>query len=393
MNHPSSSAKGLTSLRRWTALTAVAGAVASALLWVWQPATFWQAYLVAVMFVLGIGLGALAVALLNRLTGGRWGIAVLRELTAAAATVPIMSLLLLPMVFGAAHLYPWLDAAQSSESLNPHQQVYFAPTLWIGRSVVYVVIWAGLGLFMTRGYRSFCRTDKTPGWPSRQRLTAIGLILLWLTTSFAAMDWIMSLEPKWVSTIYGAMITMGFVISGWTTAIMMRRGLGSDLNPDISQDVGNMLLAFLLVWVYLAFSQFLIIWSGNLPHEVTWYERRNKGIWGVVGTLLLLFHFAIPFALLLFREHKRSLARLAGLATALLFMRAVDLAWTILPAFHTASGIWIVAVPLLLATATALWLWVFLWQWQRLPALSPQALELAHPAHHHVTTSQETQTL
>jgi hypothetical protein len=365
----------LTALRRWSALAAGVGGVLAVGLGFWQPAAFWPVYLVAVTFVLGLGLGSLAIALLHRLTGGNWGRCVLRELTAAVGTIPIMFLLLLPIVMGAAHLYPWLDAESPTAVLNEHQEAYFSLPFWIGRTALYLIVWCGLSLFVNRAYRAMCRTADLAKWHTQPRGTAVGLIALFLAVTFAAMDWLMSREPQWTSTIYGAMTAIGFVVSGWCMAIVMRHWLEGAGPRDVVQDLGNMLLAFLLVWVYLAFSQFLIIWSGDLPHEITWYQRRTAGVWSVVGTLLLVFHFAVPFGLLLFRDVKRDLQLLAWLASGVLVMRAVDLSWTIVPASERDLTLWIVLLPTALVAVVGLWLSVFLWQWQRLTEPAPQWLE------------------
>lgn len=355
----------------------------------WQPAAFWPAWLLAVLFVLGLGLGSLAIALLHRLTGGRWGFVTLRELIAAAGTVPFMTLLLLPLLVGADSLYPWLTHSSGSEThsaqrLNAHQQAYYGAGAWAGRGVLYGVIWTALVLLAVWAYRGLCRTEQSERWHVRLRISAIGLILWWMTVTFAAVDWIMSLEPAWTSTIYGAIVAMGFVLAGWTAVILLRRLLGAELAEDAARDLGNLVLAFLLVWVYFAFSQFLIIWSGDLPHESVWYMRRTTGIWGLFGTLLLVFHFVVPFAVLLSRDLKQNLRSLSWLCGGILLMRIVDLTWTILPALGSAPDTAALVARVVLVPATVLavggvWLLSFLTLWSWLPAVPATVLQPSAP--------------
>lgn len=371
------SAERRSTIRAFSGRTALVAAAVAGTVGFLQPAAFWPVWLLASVFVVGIGLGSLAVIRLHRLTGGRWGMAVLRELTAAAGTLPLMSVLLIGLIPGAAHLYPWLGEASANAVLNAHQANYFAPAAWVARGVVYVLIWTALAVMSQRAFHRLTRSSQRSDWLSQQRRNAIGLILFWLTTSFAAFDWLMSLEPQWVSTIYGALIAMEFVVGAWAVIIVLRCRLSGPLPSAVRQDLGNMLLAFLLVWAYFGFSQFLIIWSGDQPHEIPWYARRIHGIWGAAGTLLLVFHFVIPFALLLSREQKRSSRSLIRLATGLLVMRVVGATWVVLPAFDPIRLSWLILVPATVTAASAFWLWHFLARWER---LAPVPATLLHPA-------------
>ncbi len=314
-----------------------------------KPEGFWPAYLVGVVFALGIGLGSLGIALLHQLTGGRWGWAILRQLVAAAQTIPVAIVLLLPLAYGAKWLYPWLREEAYFHELPSSQQIYFEPVFWMGRSVGYFAIWILLTFFVTRSYHAASRADDPDRWHAAARLSACGLIVLWFSATFAAFDWMMALEPAWLSTIYGAIVMMGFAVSGLAFQLVIRPAMeparDSETSDPTTLDLATLLLAFLLVWVYFAFSQFFIIWHGDLPHEGVWYHRRSQGVWGLVGTLLVLFHFSLPFVLLLSRDLKRRSKAVAAIAAGLLLMRLLDLAWHVLPAFEERHWTWAFLVP------------------------------------------------
>lgn len=355
-----------------------------------EPGAFWPAYLVAVIFVLGIGLGSLGIALLHQLTGGRWGWAVLRELVACAQTIPIAIILLLPLAVGADHLYPWRDDSYFQE-LPASQQMYFEPGFWLGRAAAYFAIWILLTYFIARTYHATSASDDPDRWHASARLSAWGLIVLWITATFAAFDWMMALEPAWLSTIYGAIVMMGFAVSGLAFQLVIRPFLKpvgpSDPSDQSTPDLATLLLAFLLVWVYLAFSQFFIIWHGDLPVEGVWYHRRSAGVWGLLGTSLLIFHFVVPFVLLLSRDLKRQPQTVAKVAAGLVFMRLLDLAWFILPAFEETYAEWLLLLPVSVLAAGGLCLAGFLNRRERLPVL--RSTPLSEP--NHGTQAQEAQ--
>jgi hypothetical protein len=338
-----------------------------------KPDWFWPAYLVGVVFTLGIGLGSLGIALLHQLTGGRWGWAILRELVATAQTVPVSIILLVPLAFGSRYLYPWLRDEAYFHELPPSQQLYFEPAFWMGRALGYFAIWILLTFFVQRSYRAASKADQPDRWHATARLSAWGLIVLWFSATFAAFDWMMALEPAWLSTIYGAIVMMGFAVSGLAFQLLirpaMRPAIDSESPDQTTADLATLLLAFLLVWVYFAFSQFFIIWHGDLPVEGAWYHRRSVGVWGVIGTLLLVLHFALPFALLLSRDLKRRPKAVAGVAAGLLLMRLVDLAWHVLPAFDERHAAWLLLVPVAALAAGGLCLAGLLRFHERLPDL------------------------
>jgi hypothetical protein len=236
------------------------------------------------------------------------------------------------------------------------------------------------------------QTDQ-PGAPNNSdRFKAVsgpGLILYGFTISFAAIDWIMSLDPSWISTIFGLIILIGEVLSAMCFAVVVERILvdykpmSQMLKPDFVHDHGKWMLAFIMVWAYFNFSQWLIIWAGNLPSEITFYLKRLSGGWGYVGLTLVLFHFAIPFAVLLSRPFKRNIRKLVWVAVLLLLMGYVDLFWIIEPNFSNTLVLTLADVVVPIAIG-GIWLWYFfrnLVSLPLLPAYDPDAHEVLDPAH------------
>ena len=300
-------------------------------------AMVFPAYLVGYLFWIGIALGSLSLTMLHRLVGGTWGLPTRRPMEAAALTLPVLALLFVPLLLGLPVLYPWARA-DAPEVLHKHG--YLTPTWFMARLVVYFAIWIVLALLMSRwSLRQDRTTDPAASRPA-QNLAGPGLGALFLTASFAMIDWAMSLEPEWTSTLYGAMLIIGMGLATFAAMILVTSWLRRVGPPEYAEaatpgrinDLGNLQLAFTMLWAYLSFSQFLIIWSGNLAEEIPWYLRRTRGGWQYVVMALMLFHFFVPFFALLFRDVKRGLGRLRVVAAGLLVMHLVDLTWLVLPA-------------------------------------------------------------
>jgi Ni/Fe-hydrogenase subunit HybB-like protein len=337
-----------------------------------------RSYLMAYLFWIGLSLGCLAVLMLHRLTGGPWGYPIRRPLAAGAGTLPLMAVLFLPLIFGLSHLYPWTGTNAGDELLQ-HKSAYLNVPFFLIRTAVYFVIWIGLTWLLSRWAR---QQDQAAGvtaarQPARraQRLSGPGLILFALTVTFAAIDWAMSLEPEWISTVYGMLFIAAQALGGLALAIAVlgllhhREPLSRILSSQVFNDLGNLLLTFVLTWAYLAFIQFMVIWSGNLPEEVPWYLARTQGGWLWVAILLVLFQFAVPFVLLLSREVKRQARLLSAVAALLVCLRLVDTFWLVTPAFFPGNfhAHW-----LDLATVVGLggaWTAVFVWQLSGNPLL------------------------
>lgn len=351
-----------------------------------NPAQFFQSYLFAFLFWAGIPLGCLGILMLHHLTGGGWGIVIRRLLESAARTLPLTVLLFLPLLLGLRWVYRWAQGA----SLHPHQEIYFRFGFFLSRAVVYFLIWLVLAYLLTRWSQQQDLGSAHSYVRRLQVLSGPGLILYGLTATFASVDWIMSLEPGWYSTIIGMMYISGQVLSALSFAIVALvvvaaySPLGDVLKPRHWHDLGKLLLAFVMVWAYMAFSQLLIIWAENLPEEIPYYLHRLTGGWLWIGVALLLFHFAVPFFLLLSRDLKRNAKVLGFLAAFIVVMRAVDMFWYTTPAFYPGSFHihWMdFAAPI---GVGGLWVSYFSWQVRRFPLLplgEPRLAEGLKDAH------------
>jgi hypothetical protein len=365
-----------------------------------SPDHFFRAYLLAYLLWLGVTLGSLALLMLQYLTGGTWGLIIRRQLQAASKNIPLMALLFAPLLFGLTRLYPWADANRvAADEILRHRMPLFDWKWWVGRAVVYFLVWWLLGALITRLSEE---RDHSPGndyqWRRRfQKFAAPGLVVYGLTITFASVDWGMSLDPHWFSTMYGVLFIGGQALSALAFAIAMTvllaryEPMRRVIRPDYLVDLGKLLLAFVMLWAYFAFSQYLIIWSGNLPEEIPWYLNRTRGGWQYVALAIIVFHFALPFVLLLSRQLKKQGRALAAVAAGILFMRAVDLLWLIEPNFaaHDAPHIpwaqlWMYLVlPLAMG---GLWMAAFLTQLRSrplLPLADPLLKDVLSEVHHH----------
>jgi hypothetical protein len=363
---------------------------------------FFRAYLWAFMLALGVTLGSLVVVLIQHLTGGNWGWVLRHTLEAGTRTLYfIVPVLFLPLLLGLHDLYVWTrpEVVAHNERLQ-HKAPYLSLDVlnvqtgvpipgWVPRAVIYFLVWGGLAYALNRWSR---RVDEGPvDDPTGHRLrrfSAVGIVLYGLSVTFAAVDWMMSLEPDWFSTMYGPLIAVGQILGGFAFAVAVtlllgdREPLAGALGRLTLRDLGSLMLAFVMVWAYLAFSQFLIIWSGNLPEEITWYLYRSRGGWQWVAGALALFQFALPFLLLLSRDIKRDRRALAGVALFVLAMRALDLFWLIEPAGGQGLSPYHLLYPLPLLGVGGVWLFLFLRELQRRPLLGPPEIQLSEAASH-----------
>lgn len=292
---------------------------------------FFHSYLFAWIFWSGLSLGALVILMMHSLTGGKWGDA-LRGLTSAAgATLPWMALLFLPVLFGLHEIYAWANGLFGAGG-HTHKTQYLTASFFTVRSIFYFLLLISLGHFLRRWSR-------VP-----QKMTALssgGLIAYLLCLNFASTDWIMSLTPEWHSTIFVIILAAGqflgalALLTALLAGLSRHHSLGYALSPKIFQDLGSLLLAFVIFWTYLSFSQFLIIWSGNLPKEISWYLARSQGGWQRFGLILFLAQFFLPFVLLLSRAAKQSPRRLGRIAVGIVAANILATFWLIAPAFHS----------------------------------------------------------
>jgi hypothetical protein len=361
-----------------------------------RPDEFYRAYLLGFMCWLGVALGSMAIVMIRHLTGGGWGTVIRRILGAAMRTLPLLAILFIPIFFGIRHLYIWaqplanIEDKHLREHLEQITQTYLTVNGFIIRAVFYFAVWNVLSFLLSKWSKETDRPNAPDNSGRFKAVSGPGLILYGFTISFAAIDWVMSLDPSWISTIFGLIILIGEVLSAMCFAIVVERILfdykpmSEMLKPDFVHDHGKWMLAFIMVWAYFNFSQWLIIWAGNLPAEITFYLRRLSGGWGSIGLILVLFHFAIPFATLLSRSFKRNIRKLVWVAVWLMLMRYVDLFWIIEPNFSKTLTVTVADIVVPIAIG-GIWLWYFfrnLAALPLLPAYDPDAHEVLEPAHH-----------
>ena len=366
-----------------------------------RPDEFYRAYLLGFMCWLGVALGSMAILMIRHLTGGGWGTVIRRILGAAMRTLPVLAILFIPIIIavGQHRIYPWampLESIQDThirEHLEKHSFIkasYLNFSGFVMRALFYFAIWNVLSFLLSKWSK---QTDHAGAPDNSGRFKAVagpGLILYGFTISFAAIDWVMSLDPSWISTIFGLLVLIGEVLSAMCFAVVVERILfnykpmSEMLTPDFVHDHGKWMLTFIMVWAYFSFSQWLIIWAGNLPAEITFYLKRLSNGWGSIGLFLVLFHFAIPFALLLSRPFKRDIRKLVWLAVWMMLMRYLDLFWIIEPNFSKTLTVTIADIVVPIAIG-GIWLWYFfrnLAALPLLPAYDPDAHEVLQPAHH-----------
>jgi hypothetical protein len=302
---------------------------------------FFQAYLVAYTFWFGVVLGSMALLMVQHLSGGAWGIVIRRPLEAAVRTMPIMAALFLPILFGMHDLYHWThEDVVATDQVIRDKAAYLNTRFFIARQVFYFAIWLGIGALLTKWS---AKQDRT-GDPTLVRKFSIlsggGLVVYSLTVTFAMIDWTMSVNPHWFSTMWGPLHMVGQGLSAMSFAIVIlimlsqMAPLNRVVTPHHLHDLGKLLFAFLMLWAYLSFSQFLIIWSANVVEEIPHYLIRWDGGYQYVSAFMILLHFALPYALLLSRDLKRDRRRLRIIATWILAARVVDYYWHVAPEFH-----------------------------------------------------------
>lgn len=365
-------------------LVGLLGLALSAAGWVADPARFFQAYLMAYAFWLAIPLGCLALALLQFLSGGVWGLVLRRVVESGAATLPLMLVLFLPLVFGLPTLYPWArPEVVATDAVLQQKALYLNVPFFLVRTAVYFAAWLGLTFCLLRWSAEQDRTGDPRLLRKLQRLAAGGLVLLGLTVSFAAIDWLMSLEPRWYSTAYPLMVATGALLSGLAFAVAVaillarRPPLAAVVSPQVLNDLGSLLLAFLMLWTYIAYFQYLLVWTGNLAEEIPWYLRRLDGAWQALAFAVALGGFGLPFVLLVFRGLKRSARPLLAIAAFLLATRLLDTFWLVEPAFPDATLDWRDLAAVL--GLGGLWLALFARRLAALPLLPPHDLRLGAP--------------
>ena len=360
-----------------------------------SPSSFFPPYLAMFLFFLGFGLGSLAFLQIHYLVGGGWGFMIRRPLEAAALTLPVLGLLYLPIIlFGMSTLYPWANVEEAKAShIIGLKAGYLNVPFFLVRTLFYFTLWTGLAYYFRRaGIRQDSSTD-----PSITRRAAIvaapGLLVLFVSVTFAMIDFAMSIEPEWYSSIYPVMLYIGFGLSSLALAAIVVTWLKDTpplkdlIHSTNLHEVGNLMLAFTMLWAYMSFSQFLIMWNGNLAEEVPWYIRRSVGGWRLVAGGLIFFHFFMPFLYLLVRENKRSTLRLSRVAVWLLAVHVINDIWLIVPAYEGSQwGKLLCLIPAFLAIG-GIWSYAYVRQLSSRPLVplnDPLYAEvLAHESHGH----------
>jgi len=349
---------------------------------------FLHSYLTAFVFWTGVGLGCMAILMLHHMVGGTWGFALRRLLESGTKTIFLMAALVIPILLYLPRLYEWANAGKLADSLPPFKRFYLNVPFFLGRTVVYFIVWLALAYFLNKWSMEQDQTGE-PGVLRRlQNLSGPGLLAYGLTVTYASVDWVMSLEPQWFSTIYGMifMVTQALAATALVTVVVTlvadRKPLSGIVTPLLFNDFGNLLLTFTMLWAYLSFSQFLIIWSGNLQDEIPWYASRATGGWAWVALTLIVFHFAIPFLLLLMRFIKRRRQVLAAVAMGLIIMSVVDIFWLTVPAYEPKGPEFHLLDWGIIVGIGGLWLGVFLSQLKSKPLVPLRDPRLGEVTHH-----------
>lgn len=339
-----------------------------------DKADFYRPYLIGWLFCLGVAMGLSGINMINHLSGGYWGLAMRRVLEASGRTLPFFLLLFLPIFFGLEDIYPWAEPGVTEhDELIAHKAKYLLnPFSYKLYSILILVIWSTLAYVLSFLSHRHDETGDESDKIRMQRVSSLGLILYVLTGTIASVLWIMSVDPHWFSSLFGLIFVVGHAISAFAFAVpallflSKRKPFQDRLPPKLIvklfHDYGKLMLAFVSLWAYFMMSQFLIIWSGNLPEEVTWYLDRASYGWKPISVLLVVGHFVLPFIVLLSQDLKKNAGRLIWVACWLLAMRWFDLYWQITPSVsrHAVAFNWL--DPVVPIAIGGLWLGLLLWQ-------------------------------
>ena len=375
--------RGLERLRQRSLIVGLVALLACIVGALFRPDQFFRSYLFAYMFYIGLTIGCMAVVMLQYLTGGAWGIVLRRVTEAASRTLLLLMFLFIPVLIGIKKLYIWShDDVVSKDLILQHKHLYLNVPFFLLRAVIYFAGWLIFAHFLNKWSREQEESGRDPRGRRLQLLSGPGLCFYAISATFAAVDWVMSIDPHWYSTIYGLLFIAGQGLSALSFCVIVLVILARDggplegaIGPAHLHDLGKLMLTFTMLWAYFSFSQLLIIWSGNLAAEIPWYLTRMTGGWQWIGILLVLFHFAMPFALLLSRSLKRAGPTLIRIAAVIIVMRFVDLFWQVEPGFHQ-TGFWLDWMDILAPIGIGgLWLADFLVQLKKrtlLPLGDPQ---------------------
>jgi hypothetical protein len=386
-------AESLQTRSMFIGLLGAAASVAGAIM---APKEFYSAYLTIFMVGLSLSLGCMSILMLYHLVGGGWGTVARRILEAGMMTLPLMALLFLPILFHLDRLYDWarpevLKDLPKNAKLAEIAHSYLNANAIGVRYAIYFVLWLLMAFLLNRwSTAQDSESSRNQSTLRFRALSAPGLVIYSLTFSFAIIDWVMSLQARWISTIYGLIFIAGAALSTFCFVVLIENILSKSkpmsgfLKSTEVHDHGKFMLAFVMVWAYFNFSQWLIIWAGNLPEEIPWFFRRINGGWGYVAMFLVIFHFAVPFAFLLSQRLKKQTSTLVVMASWLILMRVVDTFWHIEPAQSLHHDTFHISWTLFAALfgIGGLWMAYFFYNLRKRPLLAvyaPQTLRLLEP--------------
>lgn len=352
------------------------------------PEHFFRGWLVGFLFWFCMALGSTALLMLQYLTGGAWGTVIRRPLEAGAGTMALMAIIFVPILFGIPTLYEWARPEAAHDAVIQAKTMYLNQPGFIIRQFIYFGIWLTL-VYLLRKWSLREDTDRNLYYARwLQRISGPGMLIYAITLTLACTDWIMSLDAHWFSTVFAFMMLSGQGLSTLSlmTAIVIvmakAEPMRSVLTKRHTHDLGKLMLAFTMLWAYLNFSQLVIIWAGNLPEEITWYTRRMNNGWQWVGLILLLFHFVVPFLLLLSQELKKRPKLLTFVAVWIIVVRLVDVFWLVEPNFDKDQFRmhWMdLAAPIGIG---GVWMAMFLWNLRRRPAMPVNSPDLPKALSH-----------
>lgn len=358
---------------------------------------FFKSYLAALLFWTSLTLGSLALLMIQYLTGGAWGLVIRRSLESATRMLPLLIILFIPVVLGLPKLYSWaIEANVKTDALLQHKAPYLNVPFFLVRTGAYFLLWGITIYFLNRWSKDLDRTGDQRFTLRLQQISGPGILMLSLTLTFASVDWLMSLDPHWYSTMYGVTFMVNTLLSAMSFMIVITVFLSKHsplrevVRPKDLHDLGKLMLAFTMLWAYCTFSQYLLIWSANLSEETPYYLRRMQGGWGYVGFGLLIFNFVLPFVLMLSSDLKRNARTVWVLALYVFAVRFLDLFWLVAPepaVAHASNNgvehvsgasqhavfhfdwlsVWIYIAALI--GIGGIWMWAYLWQLKSRPLL------------------------
>lgn len=361
---------------------AVAGWSLAAVAFLADPARFALSYLVAFLFVVSLGLGALFFVMVQHLSGAVWSISSRRIAENLMGTLPAAALLFVPVALNLHHLYEWTHSeAVAADPVLQGKRAYLNAPFFLLRGAASLVLWALLSRLLRRWSVALDRNPGNAGLRPPARLSAAGLVLTFVTVTVAAFDWVMSLEPHWYSTVFGVYFYAGGAAASIAALVLillaLRRSgyLAAEVNVEHYHDLGKWLFGLVVFWAYIAFSQYMLIWYANLPEETAWFRTRTQGGWLPWALLLALGHFVAPFFALISRAAKRNLRWLGLVSAWMAAMHYLDLYWQVMPAVHRSGPQWSwmdAAALIAVVTTAGLLFWRYLREHALLPVGDPR---------------------